>query len=328
MANPDILKTEGATTFSFDEILAKAKNLYGYIDTIFSMDPELKAFLEDAVLKNKSSEQFAKELTSTKWYITNGATIQARGFSKRQYDSLVKGISKDDPDYINKVKAVAGDTDYWRGLDTTVASIEAQLVAKGISYTPADLNAWAAELYDTGNEKNVSYIARWLNTKIGFASATKGTGATDMADLTAYAQDQGLDVNKDFSQSDIGSWLQRLDKGESLDAIKKEIETRARIGESESVQNLMNQGLSRKTIYSSLVNRFNTKLQRADGTMNDPWLQANAKDEKGNLLTGYALDMKIMADPTLDWDKTDEAQDTYSNYTLRILKDFGLTGGR
>ena len=149
-----------------------------------------------------------------------------------------------------------------------------------------------------------------------------------MADLTSYAQDQGLDITRDFSQSDVGGWLQRLDKGESLDAIKQEIDIRATIGESEQVQGLMKQGLTRKTIYSSLVNRYNTKLDRSDLTMNDVWFQRNSKDEKGNLLSGYQLDTKIKADKSLGWDLTPEAHEEYGNYALNILKDFGLTGGR
>jgi hypothetical protein len=209
-----------------------------------------------------------------------------------------------------------------------MAELETVLTSKGISYTPEQLSTWASELYDTANEKNKSYIARWANTKIGFGTSTKGSGATDMADLTSYAQDQGLDINRDFGQSDVGGWLQRLDRGESLEAIKKEIDTRAAIGESEQVQGLMKQGLTRKTIYSSLVNRYNTKLDRSDLTMNDTWFQKNAKDEKGNLLSGYQLDAKIKADPNLGWDLTPEAQEEVGDYALNILKDFGLTGGR
>ena len=209
-----------------------------------------------------------------------------------------------------------------------MAELETVLTSKGISYTPEQLSTWASELYDTANEKNKSYIARWANTKIGFGTSTKGSGATDMADLTSYAQDQGLDITRDFGQSDIGGWLQRLDRGESLEAIKKEIDTRAAIGESEQVQGLMKQGLTRKTIYSSLVNRYNTKLDRSDLTMNDVWFQKNAKDEKGNLLSGFQLDAKIKADKSLGWDLTPEAREEYSDYALSILKDFGLTGGR
>jgi len=309
----------------FAKILKEAKAKYGYIDVLFQTNPELIKFLTDAIKQNWSPQEFQTRLTNTQWFISNGTTISARIFSKNQYLSLIKGI---DPNDKEAIKRATANTDYARGLDTTMAELETLLTSKGISYTPEQLSTWASELYDTANEKNKSYIARWANTKIGFDTSTKGSGATDMADLTSYAQDQGLDITRDFAQSDVGGWLQRLDRGESLEAIKKEIDTRAAIGESEQVQGLMKQGLTRKTIYSSLVNRYNTKLDRSDLTMNDIWFQKNAKDEKGNLLSGYQLDAKIKADKSLGWDLTPEAAEEYGDYALTILKDFGLTGGR
>jgi len=313
----------GPTTF--EGILAQARAKYGYIDILFQTNPELVKFITDAVIGNWSAQEFQIRLTNTQWFISNGTAISARIFSKNQYNSLVKGIDPNDKEAIRKA---AGNTDYFRGLDTTMSELETLLTSKGISYTPEQLSTWASELYDTANEKNKAYIARWANTKINFSASTKGTGATDMADLTSYAQDQGLDITRDFGQSDVGGWLQRLDKGESLEAIKREIDVRATIGESEQVQGLMKQGLTRKTIYSSLVNRYNTKLDRTDLTMNDAWFIKNAKDEKGNLLAGYQLDAKIKADKSLGWDLTPEAHEEYGDYGLNILKDFGLTGGR
>ena len=320
----DMWQSEGGNS-EFGIILNKAKAEYGYIDVLFETNPELIKFLTKAVNEKWSAEEFQTRLTNTQWFISNGTSISARIFSKNQYNSLVKGIDPNDKEAIRKA---AGNTDYFRGLDTTMSELETVLTSKGISYTPEQLSKWASELYDTANEKNKAYIARWANTKINFSTGAKGTGATDMADLTSYAQDQGLDITRDFGQSDVGGWLQRLDKGESLEAIKKEIDVRAGIGESESVQGLMKQGLTRKTIYSSLVNRYNTKLDRSDLTMNDVWFQKNSKDEKGNLLSGYQLDAKIKADKSLGWEYTPEAREEYSDYGLNILKDFGLTGGR
>jgi hypothetical protein len=96
------------------------------------------------------------------------------------------------------------------------------------------------------------------------------------------------------------------------------------IGESEAVQNLMRQGLTRSTLYQPLVNRANSKLQRVDMTMNDEWLQKNAKDEKGNLRPVWQIDEALMKHP--DWEFTDEAQEKVGDVTLRILRDFGFQG--
>jgi len=298
----------GAENYYFSE----AKRRYGYIDSIFATDDELKKLLIYAITNNLSDSQFQAQLTSTQWFIKNAGTIQARGFAKRQYEDLLKsgGDTK--------------NTEYVRGLDTTKAALQVQLNTKGIEYTEADLDAWSKELYDSANEKNPAFISRYLNTKIGKGSLTKGEGATNIEDLAAYASDQGLVFDKDFSKAQQTTWIQRMDAGESLAAIKKEIETAAMIGESDSVQNLMKQGLTRSTIYNPLIARANSKLQRVDMSMNDEWFQKNAKDEKGNLRPVWQIDTALMNHP--DWEFTDEAHEKVGDVTLKILRDFGFQG--
>lgn len=303
---------------------SEAKKKYGYIDSIFATDDELKKLLIYAVTNNLSNEMFLSQFTSTQYYIKNSGTLQARGFSRRQYEELIKNLNPSDPDYANKVKTVAGNTDYARGLDTTKAALERELNTKGIEYTAAELNTWSKELYDGANEKNTAYINRYLNLKMGAGSLTKGTGATNLEDLADYASDQGLQFDKYFSKAQQTTWIQRMDAGESLAAIKKEIETAAMISESEPVQNLMKQGLTRSTIYQPLVARANSKLQRVDMTMNDEWFQKNAKDEKGNLRPVWQMDAALVQHP--DWEFTDEAHEKVGDVTLKILRDFGFQG--
>ena len=291
---------------------SEAKKRYGYIDSIFATDDELKKLLIYAISNNLSDDQFRAQLTSTQWFIKNSGTIQARGFAKRQYDDLIKA------------GADTKNTEYARGLDTTKAALEVQLNTKGIAYTDTELDAWSKELYDSANERNPAFISRYLNTKIGTSALTKGEGASNIEDLADYASDQGLIFDKDFTKAQQTLWVQRLDAGESLAAIKKEIETAAMIGETESVQNLMKQGLTRSTIYQPLVNRANNKLQRVDMTMNDEWFQKNAKDEKGNLRPVWQMDAALMNHP--DWEFTDEAHEKVGDVTLKILRDFGFQG--
>ena len=319
-------KAAGSVTGTAENYyFSEAKKKYGYIDSIFATDDELKKLLIYAITNNLSDEQFLAQFTSTQYYIKNSGTLQTRGFSRRQYEDLIKNLNPSDPDYADKVKAVAGNTDYARGLDTTKAFLEQQLITKGIQYSPEDLTAWSKELYDGANEKNTAYISRYLNLKMGAkGSLEKGTSATALEDLASYANDQGLNLYKDFTKAQQTTWIQRIDAGESISAIKKIIETAALNGESESVQNLMKQGLTRSTIYSPLVNRANSKLQRVDMTMNDAWFQQNAKDEKGNLRPVWQMDAALMKHP--EWEFTDEAHEKVGDITLKILRDFGFQG--
>ena len=328
--NPMTQMTPGQAALAQDAdaenyYFSEAKKRYGYIDSIFATDGELRKLLIYAITNNLSNEMFQAQFTSTQWYIKNAGTIQARGFSRRQYEELIKNLNPNDPNYAKKVKAVAGNTDYARGLDTTKAALEQQLNTKGIEYTSAELTAWSKELYDGANEKNTAYISRYLNLKMKTkGSLEKGASATVLEDLADYANDQGLNLYKDFTTAQQTAWVQRIDAGESISAIKKIIETAALNGESESVQNLMKQGLTRSTIYQPLVNRANSKLQRVDMTMNDEWFQKNAKDEKGNLRPVWQMDAALMQHP--DWEFTDEAHEKVGDVTLKILRDFGFQG--
>ena len=123
--------------------LSQAKEKYGYIDSIFTTEAELRTLLIDAIKNNLSLELFQQKLTSTQWYIKNAGTIRTRGFDRRQYEELIKNLNKTDPDYKNKVKAVAGNSEYYRGLDTTKAALARELTTKGIDYTEDNLDAWS-----------------------------------------------------------------------------------------------------------------------------------------------------------------------------------------
>jgi hypothetical protein len=108
------------------------------------------------------------------------------------------------------------------------------------------------------------------------------------------------------------------------ETIKKEIETKAMIGQPESVRNLMRQGLTVSDVYQPYVTRIGTKLQKANMTMKDPWFQKNMFNDKGELKTLWEMDMAAMQHP--DWEMTDEAHEKVGNFALSILRDFGLQG--
>ena len=79
----------GTDPSAFEEILRKARAEYGYIDILFQTNPELIKLLTEAVEGNYPASKFNSLLTSTQWFISNGAAISARIFSKNQYLSLM-----------------------------------------------------------------------------------------------------------------------------------------------------------------------------------------------------------------------------------------------
>jgi len=234
---------------AFEDIWNKAIEEYGYIDLIFSTEPELRKLIETAVKEKWNNNRFRNSFSGTEWFRKNSSSLQARGFYQRQYDELVKA-GKD-----------GSNTEYARGLDTTKAQLEKSLTDRGISYDATQLDSWAKELYNSGNEKNTAYVDRWLNTRISFTPGKeKGDVATNAADLRAYANKQGFNFDTDFGTAKVTTWMQRLDRGESQDAIKREIEMQAMIGQPESIKTLMKQGLTLQDVYTPYTNSFSKKL--------------------------------------------------------------------
>jgi hypothetical protein len=150
---PDVISGGGGDSYlSIEEIFRLVEAEYGDIDDIFGTDPELQKLLVDAYEGKFTPQRFYNEVTLTKWFKSNAEAIQKRGFYKRIYDDLTKGIDRKDPDYKEKVRKVAGDSEYFRGLDSFEAELEQTLTGKGIKYTPEQLSSWAEEIYKSAND--------------------------------------------------------------------------------------------------------------------------------------------------------------------------------
>jgi len=298
---------------AFDDIWNKAIEEYGYIDLIFSTEPELRKLLETAVKEKWTNNRFRNSFSGTEWFRKNASSIQARGFYQRQYDELVKA-GKD-----------ASGTEYARGLDTAKAELEKKLTDRGISYDTTQLDSWAKELYNSGNEKNTAYVDRWLNTRISFTPGKeKGDVATYAATLRDYANAQGFNFDTDFGTAKVTSWMQRLDKGESTEAIKREIEMQAMIGQPESVKTLMKQGMTLKDVYTPYTNLFAKKLGKSNVNWRDPWISQNILSDKGELITNWEFDKKLTRHP--DYEFGEEANDLVYKNILEIKRNMGLEG--
>jgi hypothetical protein len=318
---------------TFEQILELARKEYGYIDTIFQTVPELKKLLRKAVKNKYQAKQFQQEFTSTDWFISTGAVMQKRGFEMRQYNELVNKINSENPgktsEEINAiVDAQLPDSNYARGVESVKNSIKAQALSRNLKYTEEELNTWAKEIYNGGYETDQNFIKIYLNTKgtFGVGAAATGVGAANIDAIRDYAGSQGFDLEKDFSAATMQGWQQRLDMGDSIAAIKKEIETRAMIGQPTSVQNLMSsQGLTLTDIYNPFVQRAQNRTGNMNLTFKDEWFAKNIFNDKGEIDNYFEFDKKLMTHP--DWEYGPEAKEKVSSSALRILQDMGLMGG-
>jgi hypothetical protein len=297
----------------------KNKNIDYYtdlanIDTIFETDPELRKLLETAVKEQWDNPLFQQKLETTLWAKKNATDIRSRDFERRQYDELLTAGED------------TSKTTYGRGVEDLKNVLRQTLTTKGLSFSEGDLTRYATDIYSLGKEQDTAYINSYFNKSITFAGKDqqKGKGADYLQQLQEYGSDYGLDVQKDFGVSTVNDWLQRLDRGENIQAIKNQIKLAGMVGQPESVKKLVDQGLSIKTVYEPYVTKLNTKLQKTNITMKDPWLQKNAFNDKGELRTLWEMDIAANNHP--DWQFTDEAHQKIGDATLRILRDFGYQG--
>lgn len=315
---------DGVAKKTIEEIFRLVEEQYGDIDDIFATDPELQKLLVDAYEGKFTPQRFYNEVTLTKWFKSNAEALQKRGFYKRIYEDLTKGIDRKDPEYKEKVRKVAGDSEYFRGLDSFEAELEQTLTEKGIKYTPDQLFSWAEEIYKSANERNTSFIDRFLNRKITFGvGAPAGEAADNIAILREYASDMGLDLERDYKSS-LSDWLQRLDRGESVQVFKDLIRDNVAATEGKITGDLVKRGLTLKEIYQPYKTLMASTLEISpeEIQLNDPLLRsAISQDGQLNL-----FDWKKRLRTDKRWEFTEAArEDVYAN-TYKILKDFGFTG--
>lgn len=323
---PAVLDGGGAGgSRTIDEILRLMEAEYGDIDDIFTVNDELRALLEKAFNEKWKAERFYNSVTTTNWFKENNDKLRQRGYYKRIYDDLTKDIAKDDPKRKDKIKKVAGNTEYFRGLDSLEADLEKQLTEKGIAYTPEQLSTWAEELYSQGYEGDKNFIARFLNRKIAFTpgQAPGGEAADNIATLRDYAADMGLDLERDYASS-LGDWLQRLDRGESVQVFKDLIRDQVASTEGAYVGDLIKRGLTLKEIYQPYKQLMASTLELSPDEikLNDQFLRSAIGPEGQSNL--YDWKKRLRSDKR--WEYTEAArEDVYAN-VYKILQDFGFTG--
>jgi hypothetical protein len=285
-----------------------------HVDTIFETDLELRNLLETAVKEGWEPSLFQQKLETTNWAKKNATDVRSRDFERRQFDELQRAGQD------------TSKTTYGRGVEDLKNVLRQTLTSKGLGYSEADLARYATEIYSVGREQDTAYINAYFNKSISFAGKDKqmGKGADYLEQLQEYGQDFGIDVQKDFGVSTMNDFLQRLDRGENIQAIKNQIKTAAMVGQPESVKKLVDAGLTLKNVYDPYVSKTNTKLQKTNATMKDPWLQKNAFNDKGELRTLWEYDVALNNHP--DYPFTDEAHQKFGDTTLRILRDFGYQG--
>lgn len=323
------------TGATIDEIFSKAASVYGGIDEIFKTDPDLRNLLTKAVGKlddpkdDYTVQRFISELENTRWFKTNAGPIRQRGFFKRQYDDLVKGLKTDDPNYRQKIAELNKTSEYGRGLQNTEETVrEFATALLGINaLNDATIKSIASEIYGYANEDDEVKIrnAVLAAAKYGKGVVLGGAAGQNATTLKAIAAANGFDLEKSFGNS-LPTWLDNLSKGESIETYKKIIRDAAKtaFNVSDRVSSLLDQGVDLDTIYSPYKSVMASVLELNPQTVTLKDLADKGVISNKDQMNLFDFQRALRKDSR--WQFTQNAREEVSNVALNVLRDFGFQG--
>jgi len=248
--------------------------------------------------------------------------IIRRRQEKSRYNKLIKA-AKGDQAKINRINATNSYGIAIKNLQDVYGS---EINKSGAIVDEGTLMSVAQEAYDTYQDRSASGLSNFFNTKMQFApvgATYKGQAGEQYNELLQTAAANGIDLNKAFG-SQIPTWLQSINKGESVDTFKKLIRDTAKIGMPEKISKLLDQGIDLKAVYSPYQNLMENVLELAPGTvdLNDPLLRSAITSQAEVPL--YDFQRQLRKDPR--WQYTNNAREEMATITQNILKDFGFQG--
>ena len=245
------------------------------------------------------------------------------GINKKLYETAMGKAGMD----IGAKQKVKETTAYGRGLKELNTQIADYIVNQGGQNTPDEIAKFAQDLYDRGydlsSEVGLSELQNFIKYGPSEGGAYTGKAGTIMQDLAKTAMDNGLDLNKTFSNK-IQGWLTDINKGEPIDNIKQQIREIAKIGMPDNVKKMIDNGYDLADIYAPYKSTMASVLELSPESINlsDPTLRA-AITGQGEVPL-YDFERALRKDNR--WQYTNQARSEVSNAAQRVLQDFGFMG--
>ena len=245
--------------------------------------------------------------------------ILKRTEEKKIYDEAVAGMTPDQLAEFNKTST------YGLGLDSTKATIAEYATRVGVELDDVALSQLAKEVYDSALENDTVKIREFVRAKLNIKPGTeaKGEAGNALAELRKTANANGLNLDKVFGSS-LGSWIQNIDKGESIDTYKRLIRNTAKIGMPQSIAALLDNGVDLDAVYSPYKNIMAATLEISPESisLNDPTLRSAITGDRE--IPIYEFQRQLRKDNR--WQYTNQAKEEVSDVALKVLRDFGFQG--
>jgi len=269
------------------------------------------------LLQLQGDPEYKAELDNVKF---TDPYLFTRKSEKKLYEDAVAAAGGD----VAKLAEVDATTTYGRGLKDLKDAIETARLAAGAELTDAEINTLAQEAYDKGLDRERNSFNTFLDNKFKFsATAAKGKAGEQLADLQKVAAANGLDLQKAFG-TQLPTWFESINKGESIDTYKKMIRDVAKIGMPQNIASLLDNGVDLDAIYSPYKNVMASVLEinPESITLSDPLLRSAITGERE--LPIYEFQRQLRKDSR--WQYTNQAKEEVSDVALKVLRDFGFQG--
>ena len=308
LIKPQLQKAEAAAP-----VITKYKTVGGVSTSDTTGGIDAQQFIVNLINKTPKFKAEADKIKKT------APDVLKRAEEKKLYDVSVTGLDPEALDAFNKTSS------YGRGIDSTKASIAEYATKLGVDLADADLAALAKQAYDSAIENDSVKLRELIRTKIGYTPGkeAKGEAGNVLADLKKTALANGLDLEKTFGSS-LSDWLQKIDKGESIDTYKRLIRNTAKIGMPQNIATLLDNGVDLESIYSPYKNIMASTLEISPDsiTLNDPTLRSAIAGDKE--IPIYEFERQLRKDQR--WQYTNQAKQEVSDVALKVLRDFGFQG--
>ena len=164
------------------------------------------------------------------------------------------------------------------------------------------------------------YLANKITGTPEYKKIQTDLNSAAVQQLKGIAADNGVPL----SDQQLVDWSKRLAGGENAEVFKSAIRGIAKMGQPDSVKNLLDQGVDLASIYQPYKQAMATTLEINPNTitLDDPTLRSAIGPDKE--MTLYDYQRSLRKDPR--WQYTDNARSEASNVATQVLKDFGFMG--
>jgi hypothetical protein len=140
--------------------------------------------------------------------------------------------------------------------------------------------------------------------------------------LAATALANGYDLERDFS-SQLPSWLDAINKGESISKFQSTIRKNARNALPEAVKNSIDPNEDLTTAFATYISNYSKTFGVPASQVSLNKILPLATNDKG-FIPIYEFEKKKRQ--LAEWDTTQEARTETASVVSTVLKDFGFKG--